>query len=111
MEITCCFGKAVRANNGVEYGLVRAATKPYPAELFNYNVLAEDECGNYFIEFKSKIYFWDHEINEKTLISDSISEFRKSCFEPPEVALNTDDVVSVWINPEFAKEHGKKSES
>ena len=106
MELTGCFGRLVRARNGVEYGLIRPTTKPYPPELVGFKVLAEDESGNYFIEFESQIYFWDHEINEKTLICESISEFKKSCFEPTRIELDSNDVVSAWIDPEFAKRHG-----
>ena len=108
MDIADCLGKAVLGSDGIEYGLIRLTNKPYPDELVDIDVLAEDECGNYFLLINARIYFWDHETGVKTEIAKSLGEFKKSCFKPADVSLNEDDISSAWIDPEFAKERGIK---
>lgn len=108
MDIEECIGKAINGVDGTTYGLIRNALKPFPNELKNLEVLAEDECGNYFVTIDGQVYFWDHETSEKSLISGSFSEFKSLCFEPEETELNDADVISSWIDPNFAREHGIK---
>ena len=100
------FGKVFKNNNGNEFGIIREAHSPYPDELSEYNVIAEDVCGNYFVMISSVIFFWDHETNEMVELSKTLDEFLSNCSEGSEVQLDPNDVISVWVDPEFAKEFG-----
>jgi len=103
------YGKIYKDAGGEEFGIIREANPPYPVELSNVNVLAEDECGNYFIEIAGEVLFWDHETNEQKILSSSVSEFISGCEALSEVELEPGQVESVWVDPEFAAKFGIKS--
>lgn len=68
---------------------------------------ATDECGNLFTtKDESTIYFWDHETDEANLIAASFEELLAGATDPASVELREDQVKSVWIDPEFAKQFG-----
>ena len=98
-------GKVFRHCNGSEYGVIREPRHPYPADLADRIVLAEDDCGNYFLKVDNSIVFWDHELNEELVLASNIHDFVSKCKEPAEVALKPGQVKATWIDPEFAKEH------
>jgi hypothetical protein len=50
--------------------------------------------------------FWDHETDELTTLADSWEVFENGCKEPESIALDESNVVSAWIDPEFAKQLG-----
>ena len=94
---------------GEEYGVIRSAEKDgnLPNEICNGELLATDECGNYFIiDSKSCIHFWDHETNYQTYLAKDLEEFLKYCVESEPLDSVNVKVESVWIDPEFAKMHG-----
>ncbi|MGF1741403.1 SMI1/KNR4 family protein [Vibrio profundum] len=102
------FGKAFIDPSGNQYGSLRKVEPTIPRELFGVDVIAEDECGNYFILAERSVYFWDHETSDRILLTPSLFEFEKGCVEPRDIELSEEQVVSVWIDPEFAKLHGLK---
>lgn len=102
------FAKVFISEEGVAFGIIRKATLPFPNELSGEKVLAEDESGNYFIEVNEAIYFWDHETSETVFLASSLDNFISGCVEPETVLLNPDQVESVWVDPEFAKQFGIK---
>jgi hypothetical protein len=108
MDIDDCFGKAIMGADGEIYGPIRYADKPFPEELDSLTIVAEDECGNYFLSIGGQIYFWDHETCNRSLLAESLSEFKSSCIEPENIKLNPADVISAWIDPDFAKLQGIK---
>jgi len=103
------FGKVFKSETGVEYGVIRKAKEPFPEVLSTLNVLAEDDCGNYFVLLNGCVFFWDHETEESEVLSDSISDFVSRCSAAEEVELEPGQIESVWIDPEFAKQFGIKS--
>ncbi|WP_211233691.1 SMI1/KNR4 family protein [Zooshikella ganghwensis] len=98
------FGKIFTSNHGTEYGVIRKSQEPFPVELAKSNILAEDDCGNYFIEVNGGIHFWDHEIGDNEFLAKSMEEFISNCSAPEDVELESDQVESVWVDPEFAKQ-------
>jgi hypothetical protein len=71
-----------------------------------YDVFAEDGCGNLFVSTAGReIFFWDHETEMITLLAHSLTAFRQNCVNENEISIDvdSDQVVSVWIDPEFAK--------
>jgi len=102
------FGKIFTDSNGSEYGVIRQAEAPFPTELTSSEVLAEDGCGNYFIVSSNSICFWDHETANAKPLTGSLSEFIAGCSVPVEVELKQEQVESVWVDPEFAKQFGIK---
>ena len=71
-------------------------------------VIAVDDCGNYFVNVQDRIYFWDHELGEREFLAKSLEEFLLGCVAPTEVELLPGQVESAWIDPEFAKQFGTK---
>jgi len=102
------FSKVFISEEGIEFGIIRKATLPFPNELNGEKVLAEDESGNYFIEVNEAIYFWDHETTETEFLASSLDNFISGCAVPETVVLNPDQVESVWVDPNFAKQFGIK---
>ncbi|WP_033008397.1 SMI1/KNR4 family protein [Vibrio harveyi] len=102
------FGKIFIDSSGCEYGAIRITKSTAPKELSDVNVIAEDECGNYFILNAQGVFFWDHETSDRTFLSASLREFEESCVEPKCIALSEGKVISSWIDPDFAKLHGVK---
>ena len=102
------YGKVFKNDNGEAFGIIRETKPPYPVELSDTNVLAEDECGNYFIEIDGEVVFWDHETNGRKVLSSSLKEFVSGCEAPSEVELDPGQVESVWVDPEFAAKFGIK---
>jgi len=100
------FGKAFRTRDGTEYGIIRKTKEPFPEELSESDVIAEDGCGNYFVQTNLKVHFWDHETRESVVLAQSLNEFIAGCVAPPEVELEPGQVKSVWVDPEFAKKFG-----
>tara|TARA_B100001063_G_scaffold246635_1_gene286680 strand:- start:2371 stop:2700 length:330 start_codon:yes stop_codon:yes gene_type:complete len=103
------FGKVFKSETGVEYGVIRKAKEPFPEVLSTSNVLAEDDCGNYFVLLNEAVCFWDHETGENHFLSGSVNDFVSRCSAPEEVELELGQVESAWIDPEFAKQFGIKS--
>lgn len=102
------FGQVFTNSDGEEYGVIRKTKAPFPSEIAMENIIAEDECGNYFIQKNNYIYFWDHELNELIQLANSLREFKAGCDKPKEVNIEDSEVISVWVDPEFAKRHGIK---
>lgn len=102
------YGKVFKNASGEEFGIIRETKPPYPNALAGTNVLAEDECGNYFIEISGEVLFWDHETNEQKVLSSSVNEFISGCGATSEVVLESGQVKSVWVDPTFAKQFGIK---
>lgn len=100
------FGNIFKANDGSEYGVIRETEPPFPDDLSRFEVIAEDEDGNYFIKVAGEIHFWDHEIGKTEAIATSIEEFIAGCIAPQELKIEPDQVKSVWVDPEFAKQFG-----
>ncbi|MEZ8733385.1 SMI1/KNR4 family protein [Vibrio splendidus] len=97
------FGKIFIDSSGCEYGVIRKTKATTPSELSDVSVIAEDECGNYFIINPQGVFFWDHETSGRTFLSASLQEFEESCVEPRCIELSEGQVVSSWIDPDFAK--------
>ncbi|MCB2386853.1 hypothetical protein [Thalassolituus alkanivorans] len=72
------FSKVFINEEGVEFGIIRKATLPFPSELEGAKVLAEDESGNYFIEVDEAVYFWDHETSATEFLASSLNNFISS---------------------------------
>ena len=100
------FGKMFKDNRGNEFGVIREAHSPFSDDLSGYDVLAEDDCGNYFVIVSNCIFFWDHETNKMTELSKTLDEFVSNCFDASDIELDPNEVISVWVDPEFAKEFG-----
>tara|TARA_Y100001001_G_scaffold159926_1_gene181663 strand:- start:1668 stop:1997 length:330 start_codon:yes stop_codon:yes gene_type:complete len=100
------YGKVFKATDGTEYGVLRKASGPYPDDVLKADVIAEDECGNYFLESAAGVSFWDHETGQASIIAESLKKFVDCCVAPSEVDLERGKVESAWIDPEFAKEFG-----
>jgi hypothetical protein len=100
------YGKVFRTSGGSEYGIIRKITEPFPEELSESDVIAEDESGNYFVQANLEVHFWDHETRESKVLAQSINEFIAGCVAPSEVELEPGQVKSVWVDPGFAKKFG-----
>lgn len=102
------FGLVFHRADGEEYGVIREATPPFPDNLLDDEVLAEDSCGNYFVHRRDRVYFWDHETAELEFLAENLNDFQAGCQADTDIQLDSDDVISVWVDPEFAKEFGIK---
>jgi hypothetical protein len=71
-------------------------------------VIGDDSGGNCYLLRAGKISFWDHETDVETLLSGTLEEFLAALWEGSPVELNPEDVVRVWIDPEFLKEQKRK---
>ncbi|MCG7200220.1 SMI1/KNR4 family protein [Marinobacter pelagius] len=100
------YGKVFKATDGTEYGVLRKASGPYPDDVPKADLIAEDECGNFFLKSAAGVSFWDHETGQASIIAESMEEFVDCCVAPSEVELERGKVKSAWIDPEFAKEFG-----
>jgi hypothetical protein len=100
------FGNVFTSQNGVEYGVIRKFEGNSPTEISGAKVLAEDECGNYFLDMGGSILFWDHETNEHLLLANSLDDFIAGCATPLVVDLKSEQVESAWVDPEFAQKFG-----
>lgn len=91
-----------------QYGKIRPSeVVDHPGAIHGADVFAEDDCGNAFLVSPSgAIEFWDHETDEKTELAPNWNAFSKHCHEPEPVELDESQVESVWIDPDFAQEHG-----
>ena len=67
------------------------------------------ECGNYVIIDEGRegaVFFYDHEILDGlTMLASNFEEFlmKLDPFDPKSVELRPEDIISVWISPEFQK--------
>ena len=100
------YGKVFKLNDENEFGIIRKAIEPYPHSFSGSDVLAEDECGNYFILKNQRVVFWDHETSEELILANDIEEFITGCTTPTEATLESGQVESTWVDPEFAKKFG-----
>lgn len=101
-------GKAFRAADGEEYGLLRPAEAPYIAEVRDI-AFAADGCGNYFVLGQGGcVQFWDHESGEFTELASSWSLFVSALYVPKPIELKPGQVKHVWVDPEFAAQHWLK---
>lgn len=94
----------------ISYGIHEAFSGPLPeglsAEIFG-QPFAWDGCGNLFTENdKKEICFWDHETDELLVIAETWDAFHSGCVEPKSVELEEGQVISAWIDPEFARQLG-----
>ena len=76
--------------------------------------LAWDTSGNYVVLDQGAggaVFFWDHELpRESFKLANSFGEFLEA-LEPFSEPVDSDaEVISVWVDPEFLKKYGKKSE-
>ena len=112
MKISDIKGKNFVTDAGEWYGTIRDIRLPLSPE-FNFGEavpFAEDGCGNFFLLDKGSVLFWDHETDEVTELTTDFEDFRRRCTEEePDIELNKDQIISVWIDPEFAKEYGLKT--
>ncbi len=69
--------------------------------------IAWAECGNYVvldIHEPGIVRFWDHEDPTRDVIlADTFSNFIGALRETSSIEVDKAEVVSVWIDPEFAK--------
>lgn len=73
-----------------------------------FDALADDGVGNFFTTaLDGTVFFWDHETDDLTRIASSVAEFVGNCVVPEPVELDPSQVMSVWIDPTFAKSIGK----
>ncbi len=100
------YGKVFKLNDKSEFGIIRKAIEPYPDCFLGSKVLAEDECGNYFILKDQRVVFWDHETLEELTLANSMEEFIAGCKTQTEVTLESGQVESTWVDSEFAKKFG-----
>ena len=100
------FGLVFINSRGEEFGGIRETNPPYPDEILEYKIIAEDESGNYFTLESDKVCFWDHETNDSIILANSISDFIEGCSQPSAVELKPEQVESAWIDPDFAKQFG-----
>ena len=108
MKIDEIIGKIFVDNNNENFGTIRhfSGTIPPESNIEKDRPIAEDDCGNLFVLRNETVCFWDHETNEITELARNIFDFKNSCIEPPEVELDQNQIESVWVDPEFAKEFG-----
>jgi hypothetical protein len=104
------FGKVFINSYGEEFGVIRETNPPYPDEISKYEVIAEDECGNYFTLEFGKVCFWEHETNNRIVLANSIKNFIVGCSQPSDVELKPEEVESAWIDPDFAKQFSVSKE-
>ena len=65
-----------------------------------------DPNGNLFTQFKTFVWFWDHESNERKKLSESLHEFFHSLKEPEDIGINLDpkNIITGWVDPNFKSE-------
>ena len=100
------YGKIFVLNEESEFGIIREISEHVPENLINADLLAEDGCGNYFILKNDQVVFWDHETSKELILANSVKEFSAGCIEPPTIELESNQVESVWVDSDFAKEYG-----
>ena len=70
-----------------------------------FSIFADDDCGNEYLTNKNKlVFFWDHETGDIIEIHKSIIGFLNSLEKTPDVELRPEDVISVWVDPDFKPE-------
>lgn len=92
-----------------EYGTIRPCEvgTDHPAAIDGAEVFADDDCGNVFLLLPNGVVvFWDHETDETTELARDWNAFSQGCKQSGPVELDESDVLEVWIDPEFSKEHG-----
>ncbi|WP_375724150.1 SMI1/KNR4 family protein [Arcobacter sp. KX21116] len=95
--------------SGESYGIAESFSGALPNGFSVKNCgepFAYDSCGNIFTIRNSEIFFLDHETDDLILISKNWDEFISGCIEPEEIELDEDQILSVWVDPDFAKEEG-----
>ncbi len=69
--------------------------------------IAEDECGNLvnlrYINEKWDVSFWDHELEEETVVAGSFDEFLNLLkpFDMSSVRLEPEKIISHWVHPDL----------
>lgn len=68
--------------------------------------IAFDDCGNYVLVDLGRggaVYFWDHELDETVMVSKDFTSFLALLepFDINSVELKPEQVISVWIDPDF----------
>ena len=104
--MTQIIGKIFIDKNGTQYGIIRKPKVPFPTELSHMDILAEDECGNFFVKLHNAVWFWDHETTNIVLLADTVDEFINGCRSAENTEIDADKIISAWIDPQFAKEFG-----
>ena len=87
--MTDIFGKIFIDKNGTQYGIIRKPQAPFPTELSDMDILAEDECGNFFVKLYSAVWFWDHETVNMVLLADTLEDFANGCTSAEESKIDT----------------------
>ncbi len=83
-----------------------ASTIGLPAKMWP---VARAEGGNYVLLDLSAgeaVKYWDHETGELALVAANFRAFLSLLrpFDPSQVELDPEDVIDVWVDPEFRKE-------
>lgn len=80
--------------------LSRHAWPVADAEGGNYVCLRLEESGAWCV------VFWDHELEQETVLSATLSDFLESLekFDPASVELKPGQVISAWIDPSLLTE-------
>lgn len=92
-----------------EYGPIRAcdSANGHPAARDGWVPVAEDSCGNAFVASQDgRVAFWDHETDALVQLAKNWKTFSFGCSVETPVEIDPSQVESVWIDPDFAKEHG-----
>ena len=108
-DISRVLGLVFVTDSGDEYGVIREAQSQieHPVTAIGLEHLADDESGNAFARHSDgSIVFWDHETDDITQLAQNWDAFVAGCIAQTSVQLDEQDVRSVWIDPEFAKEQG-----
>lgn len=99
----------VDPGSATEFGVIRECGRPDALGVAGsgWAAWAEDGCGNAFVVSSTgSIGFWDHETDDIETLAADWSTFVSGCTQPSGVELEPGQVESVWINPEFARQHG-----
>ena len=107
MDITSAIGKVFRSASGEEYGVIRSldTSSLQQHELGAAKAIAEDDCGNYFVQFEGgRVGFWNHETSHTTHLAASHDDFLIGLSDPEPPSLRPGQVISAWIDPELLKD-------
>jgi len=64
---------------------------------------AIDDCGNHFlISSKGRISFFNHETENIIQLANNFEDFSSNCINSDQIPTNDAEVISTWVNPDFA---------
>ncbi|MDX2412617.1 MAG: SMI1/KNR4 family protein [Woeseiaceae bacterium] len=108
-NVSPIYGLVFVTESGDEYGIIREGLSQieHPVSAMGLEHLADDESGNAFAsKADGSIVFWDHETDGITKLASNWDDFVACCSAPRPVELDEEDVLSAWVDPEFAKDQG-----